>query len=98
MTVQIDSTVFGLAGLVVAASLLDAMRKRGLVDEDAVKEIMENAAVYVQAFGADHPPEIEQEARRILQMLAKSSREAIRELDVEVGASPPPGEPEEAIA
>lgn len=67
------SAPFGLAGLVLAASLLEALRKRELLDPEAVAEVMANALLYMQAFGADHSAEIEQETRRILEMLSKVS-------------------------
>jgi hypothetical protein len=67
---------FGLASLVLTASLLEALRKLGVIDADAGKEIMANASIYIQAFGADYPPEVEQQARRILEMVSKASAHA----------------------
>ena len=63
MTTGERDVPFGLAGLVVAASLLEALRKRGLIDAETLSDVMDIALVYMQAFGTDHPPEVEQETR-----------------------------------
>ena len=63
----------GLAGLVVAASLVEALRKRSAIDREAVDDLVKTALIYVQAFCVDHPVEIEQETKRILQVVAKAS-------------------------
>jgi hypothetical protein len=67
---------FGLAGLVMAASLMEALRKRGFLDEEGTTEVMANALVYMQAFGVEHPPEVEEQTRRLLEMVSRAAGQA----------------------
>jgi hypothetical protein len=71
-----DAVPLGLAGLVVAASIIECLHKRGVIDQEGMDSIIKSAVVYMQAFCADRPPEIEQETNRILQLVAKASGEA----------------------
>jgi hypothetical protein len=80
MAVEESATPVGLAALVVAASLMEALRKRGVLDEHAAAEVMDNALLYMQAFAVDQSPEFEQETRRLLDMLSKASGQARGEL------------------
>jgi hypothetical protein len=71
-----DAVPLGLAGL-VAASIIEGPRKRGVIDQEGVDGIIKSAVVYIQAFCADRPPEIEQETSRKLQLGERVGRGAI---------------------
>ena len=63
---------FAIAAFALAASTVESLRKSGLVSQQVLDELLKGAASYVQASCADYPPEIEQEAQRVLQLFTGS--------------------------
>ncbi len=72
-----------LAGLAMSASLMEALLKRGVIEQADAEAIVRDAASYVTAFCTDSGPEVEREALRVLTLIGKSQR------DVEVAQSAP---------
>ena len=64
-----------LAGLAVSAALMEALLKRGLIDQADVEPIMRDAGSYLAAFCTGSGAEVEREAQRLLTLIAKAERE-----------------------
>jgi hypothetical protein len=65
-----------LAGLAMSASLMEALLKRGVIEQQDVDPIVSDAASYVAAFCTDCGAEVEREALRLLALVGKSGRDA----------------------
>ncbi len=72
-----------LAGLAMSASLVEALLKRGVLEQSDVDPIIRDAASYVTAFCTDCGPEVEREALRLLALIGKTER------DVAASEAPP---------
>ena len=70
-------TAQALAGLAMSASLMEALLKRGVIDQKDVEPIIRDAASYVAAFCTDCGPEVEREALRLLTMIGKAERDVV---------------------
>jgi hypothetical protein len=64
-----------LASLAVSAALMEALLKRGVIDQADVDPIMKDAGSYVAAFCTGCSPEVEREAQRLLTLIATAERE-----------------------
>ena len=64
-----------LASLAVSAALIEALVKRGVIDQADVDTIIRDAGSYVAAFCTGSGAEVEREAQRLLTMIAKAERE-----------------------
>jgi len=69
------SAAHALAGLAISASLMEALLKRGVIEQADVDPIIGDAASYVAAFCIDCGPEVERDARRLLTLLGKAERD-----------------------
>ena len=69
------SAAQGLAGLAVSASLMEALLKRGIIEQADADTIIRDAASYVAAFSTDCGPEVEREAQRLLTLIGKAEQE-----------------------
>lgn len=65
-----------MAGLAASASLMEALVKRGLIEQTDVDTIIKDAASYVDALCADCGLKVEREARRLLALIGKVEHEA----------------------
>ena len=63
-----------IAGLALSSSLMEALLKRGMIEQTDAETIIRDAASYVAAFCIDAPPEIEREALRILKLIGSTER------------------------
>jgi hypothetical protein len=63
-----------LAGLAMAASLMEALLKRGIIEQADADAIIREAASYVAAF-TNFGPDVEREALRVLKLIGKSQRD-----------------------
>jgi hypothetical protein len=63
-----------LAGLAVSASLIEALLKRGIIDQADADTIIRDAASYVAAFSTDCEPAVEREAQRLLTLIGKAEQ------------------------
>ena len=63
-----------LAGLAVSASLMEALLKRGVIEEADVDTIVRDAASYAAAFCVEAAPEVEREALRLLGLIRKAEQ------------------------
>jgi hypothetical protein len=61
-----------LASLAIAASLMEALLKRGVIEQADVDPIIRDAASYVAAFCTDCGPKAEREAQRLLTQIGKA--------------------------
>lgn len=64
-----------LAGLAMSASLMEALLKRGIIEQKDVDPIVNDAASYVAAFCTDCAAEVEREAMRLLAQVGKAGRD-----------------------
>ena len=64
-----------LASLALSASLIEALLKRGVIEQADADAIVRDAASYVAAFCTDSGPEVEREALRVLTLIGKSQRD-----------------------
>ena len=62
----------GLAGLAVCASLLEALLKRGVIEQADVDAIIEDASSYVAALSIELGQEVEGGARRLLTLIGRN--------------------------
>ena len=74
-TANSPSSAQAVVALGIAASLVESLFRRGLIDQEAFDAIIKNAASYVQALCADCPPEVERQSHVILKELAKLATE-----------------------
>ena len=56
----------GLAALAISVSLVEALRKQGVIDPATVEAALKEANLYAQALCIDCSPEVERETQRIL--------------------------------
>ena len=63
-----------LASLALSSSLMEALLKRGVIQEADAETIIRDAASYVAAFCTDAAPEVEREAQRILKLVGSAER------------------------
>jgi hypothetical protein len=66
-----------LAGLAMSASLMEALLKRGVIEQQDVDPIIRDAASYVAAFCTDCGAEVEREALRLLALIGKTGRDVL---------------------
>jgi hypothetical protein len=71
------SAAQAFAGLAMSASLMEALLKRGLIEQADVDAIMGDAASNVAAFCTDRGPEVEREALQVLELIGKSLRDVV---------------------
>jgi hypothetical protein len=64
-----------LAGVAMSASLMEALLKRGMIQQEDVDPIIRDASSYVAAFCTDCGPGVEREAQRLLTLIGKSERD-----------------------
>jgi hypothetical protein len=69
------SAAQALAGLAVSAALMEALLKRGVIEQADVEPIISDAASYVAAFCSDCGPEVERDARQLLKLIGKAERD-----------------------
>jgi hypothetical protein len=69
------SAAQGLAGLAVSASLMEALLKRGIIEQADADTIIRDASSYVAAFSTDCGPQVEREAQRLLTLIGKAEQE-----------------------
>ena len=62
---------YALAGLAMTASLMDALLKRGMIDEAFVAAATKEAIAYAQALCTEWSPDVERETQRILQLVSQ---------------------------
>lgn len=70
-----SSPAQALAGLAMSASLMEALLKRGVLEQKDVDLIVADATSYVAAFCTDCAAEIEREAMRLLAQVGKAGRD-----------------------
>ena len=64
-----------LAALAVAASLMEALLKRGVIDRSAVDDTLKDAASYAQALCVDCSPELERGVQHLLKMIGQAEEQ-----------------------
>jgi hypothetical protein len=64
-----------LAGLAMSASLMEALLKRGVIQQTDVDPIIHDAASYVAALCTECEAEVEREALRLLDLIGKTERD-----------------------
>lgn len=64
-----------VAGIAMSASLMEALLKRGVIEQTDVDAILKDAASYVDALCADGGLKVEREARRLLTQIGKVEHE-----------------------
>ncbi len=69
------SAAQALASIAMSASLMEALLKRGVIQQEDVGPIIRDAASYVAAFCTDCGPEVEREARRLLTLIGKAEQD-----------------------
>ena len=60
---------YALASLATTVSLMDALLKRGIIDEAFVAAATKEAIAYAQALCVELSPDVERETQRILQLI-----------------------------
>jgi hypothetical protein len=71
-----DPSPHGLAALAISVSLVDALRKQGLIDQATVEAILKEARMYAQALCIDCSPEVERETQRIVRLIRMPEEQA----------------------
>ena len=56
----------GLAALAISVSLIETLRKQGVIDQATVEASLKEAKLYAQALCLDCSPEVERQTQRIL--------------------------------
>ena len=68
---NLPSSAQAVVALGIAASLIESLFRRDLIDQEAFDAIIKDAASYVQALCTDCPPEVERQAHLMLKQLGK---------------------------
>ena len=63
-----------VASLALSSSLMEALLRRGVIEQAEAETIMRDAASYVAALCTDTAPEVEREAQRILKLVGSTER------------------------
>jgi hypothetical protein len=77
MAAEKTPRVQALAGLAVYASLMEALRRRGINQQDDVGAITKEAAANVPGFCTGFEAEVEKEAKHLLTVIGKAGFPAI---------------------
>jgi alkylation response protein AidB-like acyl-CoA dehydrogenase len=63
-----------VASLALSSSLMEALLRRGVIEQADAETIIRDAASYAAAFCTDAAPEVEREALRILKLVGTTER------------------------
>lgn len=86
-TVSAAPSPHAVAALALAASLLEALVKRGAIDRPGVDDMLRDAASYAQALCADCPSEVEGHVQRLLTMIGQAQA-GVAETEVAAATGP----------